>query len=416
MTRRDARLKPAAVRHRLFVWVSRTTDKAGLLVPLMAAFMLGVFTNALSDPSIRNAWDAVLRVYDLQARPIAWASVVATVTVVLLPVGRYLLERWARTDQFAIRLAALYERYIADDLRPYAAGRIAWGTALVLQSCPNLEAGWKPSEVTVIRRPTSFVLAADEVAAFDRWVAEQEPRGVNLRGTKYMLVKDPSSFSDASGLDLAVQECSYAQARFYAHGQAAIPAVRRRRVEQVDGGPIGFPHSLTLHATVATADGFVLLTRRSNKVDYYPGVWSCSIEEQLSTVDFPAGVGPADVMEVWAVRMLREELGLESTHVSADNIRVSGVFLESDVLNCSLAALVTLNVDRASLEAIIRRHPRQDYEYTEWHFLPWARLPSELLHPTFDFHPTAGLRMFLAGVMRFGAREFGVRLDRESGR
>jgi hypothetical protein len=413
-----SRLNPGAFRHRLFAWVTRLAGRARGGVPLMAAFMLGVFTNALSDPGVRNVWDALRRVYEFDDRPIAWVSVAATATIVLLPTGVFLLRRWARTDRFVVRVAALYERRITPELRPFAAGRIAWGSSLVLQSCPNLESGWKPSEVEISRRPTTFAFPSEEEDdGFLAWKDERERAGVDLTGTKYMVVADPSAFLDAPRLRLSVQECTYAQARFYAHHRSAVPEVRQGAVAQVMDRVITFPHSVALHATVATVDDHVLFTRRSAKVDYFPGRWSCSIEEQLSPADFPTGGNSSpDVMGLWAARMLREELGLGGGHVSAENVRVSAVFLEADILSCALAALVTVGIDRATLDAIIRRHPREDYEFVDWHFLHWSQVPRELLRPTLDHHPTSGLRMFLGGVMRFGAREFGVRLDREERR
>jgi hypothetical protein len=198
---------------------------------------------------------------------------------------------------------------------------------------------------------------------------------------------------------------------FYSRVCAAEPLERSVQLSKVLQGKIDFPHSLCLHAVVVTADDWILLTRRSAKVAYHPGAWSCSIEEQLSERDFQ-GVG-MDVVRHWVGRMLNEELGLRSQETESVDSRVLALFLEADKLNLGLAGIVSLQQDRQTLEAILAARPRQDYEFTEWTFVRWEALSEELAQPTLDYHPSAGLRMFLAGITRFGVYDFGVRLARD---
>ena len=62
-----------------------------------------------------------------------------------------------------------------------------------------------------------------------------------------------------------------------------------------------------------------------------------------------------------------------------------------------------LNHNRKKLDAIIDKHPRTDYEFQDWVFIPWSSLPLELMKPSRIYHPSTGLRMFYAGLFRYGA-------------
>jgi hypothetical protein len=93
-------------------------------------------------------------------------------------------------------------------------------------------------------------------------------------------------------------------------------------------------------------------------------------------------------------------------------VRFLAVFLETDILNCSIAALVMLDMSKDRLDAILSTKPRSDYEFHRWEFVKWGRLAHELLHPNRKLHPTSGLRMLLAGIVHFGVRAFDLQLQR----
>ncbi|MFD4204826.1 hypothetical protein ACFWRG_02425 [Micromonospora tulbaghiae] len=162
--------------------------------------------------------------------------------------------------------------------------------------------------------------------------------------------------------------------------------------------------------TVATSDGYILLTHRSHKVAYDPGTWSSSLEEQLSEHDFKGA--DSEVMSRWLQRALVEELGLSNIEASQCEARILAVFLEADRLNTGIAALASLDLTRDELDAIIDSRPREDYEFQDWAFIKWSDLASELGAPTRPYHPSSGLRMLLAGIVHYGVFGFSEKLDR----
>jgi hypothetical protein len=87
-----------------------------------------------------------------------------------------------------------------------------------------------------------------------------------------------------------------------------------------------------------------------------------------------------------------------------------GVFLESAVLNTGVIALVMLGCDSAALTKILRTHPRSDYEFGDFAFLGWDDVAREVVNPSRDYHPTAAIRMLMAGFARFGPLTFVERL------
>ncbi|WP_433045360.1 hypothetical protein [Dactylosporangium sp. CS-033363] len=307
------------------------------------------------------------------------------------------------------RLLALPNR-LYRILRPvFPPGRIAWGSQLVLQYCPK-PGGWRAEEITVKQRPAPYRMSRELAAPFRRWLATDHAREVRT-GTSYQLCADPTAFSDRPELDLTVAANKYAETAYFATNVAKHEDDRRAFVRAlVTRGSVGFAHSFCLHAVVATVDGHVLLTQRSTKVFHYKEAWSVSIEERLGEEDL--NLAPTEVVGHWARRMLREELGLSEAEATAAQARFLAVFLEADILNCALAAVVTLGLTRAELNAIIESRVRHDYEFQDWTFVRWADLARELLDGGRVYHPSAGLRMYLAGVAHFGVYGFGVQLQR----
>ena len=155
-------------------------------------------------------------------------------------------------------------------------------------------------------------------------------------------------------------------------------------------GIIDFPHSLCMHAIIVTKDNWILLTKRSRSVTYFPETWSCSIEEQVAERDFEGTQG--NIAEAWAARMLNEELGLRDAETRFSEIRILAVFYETNIVNIGILALIYLEQDKSVLDAIIAARPRQDYEFTEWKYIKWAALPQELmkLTPTTIHRPVFG--------------------------
>jgi hypothetical protein len=279
----------------------------------------------------------------------------------------------------------------------------------VLQACPDLHTGWSLGEIELRHEAVRHVFEQDLETAYQGYLKEQRTAG-RFRTDKPLLrvVNNPDVFSDRPHLVLRLQENLYSEVQFFRNNISVLAAARHRYIEQADKGVITFPNSLCLQLAVATADGWLLVTERSHKVDAFRGLWSCSIEEQLDLQDVARD--PTYAAEEWCRRALREELGISRDHYASSNVRIFGVFLECDALNINLGGLALLNVERAELDAIIDKHPRTDYEFSRWDFISWSSLADELLAPSRAYHPSSGLRMFFAGVFRFGAVEFGRQL------
>jgi hypothetical protein len=155
-----------------------------------------------------------------------------------------------------------------------------------------------------------------------------------------------------------------------------------------------------MHAAVITSDEKVLLTERAPKVDYYPKIWSVSVEEQLTEADLIPGNRGAVLR--CGRRLLYEELGIEEVDYHTPNLRVLAVFLEAHILNCSLAAIFPLILSSEELANRLKAKPRTDYEFCNWTFLSFSELTKELIRPTRPLHPTSGYRMLLALAWHFG--------------
>jgi len=381
------------------------------IMPLLSAFLLGVVVNSVSDPDSTDLGDVLAGLYDVTRRPVAWFNIAVTALVCLVPPLHYALRAITGTNAQAVRVSRVVRSRVPDALREVSRGRMCWGPDIVLQSCPRIGEGWRPADVTVALDPTSFRFRTPaEQNAFAEWAA-RTPEPLTQRGNKFRLMENPTSFTDEPSLTLRVQEETYAQSLFLNRITARDPGERLRLTREALDGRIDFPNLLCLHATVATRDGWVLLTHRSHKVAYDPATWSCSLEEQLSEDDF-GGTG-ADVAERWVRRALREELGLSEAEAAAAQSRFLAVFLETDKLNTGLAALVTVDLGRRELDAIIGARPRADYEFQDWDFVRWPDLAAELARPSRPYHPSSGLRMLLAGTVREGVFGFSHRLDAE---
>jgi isopentenyldiphosphate isomerase len=157
-----------------------------------------------------------------------------------------------------------------------------------------------------------------------------------------------------------------------------------------------------MHMVVVTSDNRLLLTQRSPKVEYYPGTWSASVEEQLLREDFKNGEQATALN--WGKRLLKEELGLEPDAYHNDNLRILSVFLESDILNISVCGYAELRINSVTFDTIIRGHPRTDYEFTDWTFIELDKtyLFSELFKPRRSYHPTSGYRFLQTLLKNFG--------------
>jgi isopentenyldiphosphate isomerase len=374
---------------------------------------LGLVVNALSDPGIPDLNGLVNRLFNVVSRPLNWLSWVAIGVMLLLSLVRRLLRWYSRRQSYEIKLARLYRNQVHESLRPFQRGHVAWGLSLTLQSSPDLRDGWRVEMVHVRHDITQYALPGNLDKLYRQYIDEEFHVKFSDDKTRFMLTQNPVSFSDLPTLRLSIQQTKWSQLRFYQDRVLSNSATRAKHIEQALDGCIDFPNSLSLLLVIATSDGYILLTQTGHKVHYYPNHWACSIGEHLDMGDLKGAKGPErpeNVVINWVERALWEELGVTREGFDTDNVRIMAVIMESQIVNFSLVGIVTLNHDRSNLDAIIDKHPRTDYEFQEWDFIPWNDIPQELIIPTKDYHPSTGLRMFYAGLFRFGAPGLARRL------
>jgi pyrimidine deaminase RibD-like protein len=300
--------------------------------------------------------------------------------------------------------ASAIQRHKSVVVAPYIG--TGWGDDLSLQDCPTMREGWPMAKIDVrLFADDPFCLPDRHQQAYeDYFRREYDKKRFKHDGVKFMLSRNPTSFSDSPSLTLQLRPTKYSHVQYYRDNVAIIPSERNALLEELVRGTLeaDFPHSFCMHMIVVTSDRKVLLTRRSPKVDYYPGTWSASVEEQLAPTDFEAD--SKNPVLAWGGRLLLEELGLGPDAYHHDNLRILSVFLESDILNTSLCAYAELKIDSATLEKVIRSQSRTDFEFTEWGFLDLQReaLLSELFQPTRQYHATSGIRLMQTFLKNFG--------------
>lgn len=326
---------------------------------------------------------------------LTWLSVLI---LIVIPTINRVLSRLHKRRRYEIIFAELTQRYKAPSIAPFKA--IGWNGNLTLQSCPILHRGWLITEVQIRHSTTRYSIPQEYKQAYQEYLEKYFAEKRFFDDTvKIMLIRNPIAFSDSPTLILETQESLYSQIQFYRENVAVLTSKRdvyiRKAIEELC---IDFPHSLCMHAIIVTQDDKVLLTKRAPKVAYFPGTWSCSVEEQLSLQD----VQEEKPVQKWLERLLKEELGLGTEMYNKDNLRVLSVFLESDILAVSLCAHVVLDLSSKELNVILESLPRTDYEFSEWDFLSYEELLNELFHPNRVYHPTSRYRMLLALIRRFG--------------
>jgi pyrimidine deaminase RibD-like protein len=285
---------------------------------------------------------------------------------------------------------------------------LGWDEALTLLQCPSPREGWS-LEKAIIRlvETKPFEIPKIYKRQYDEYHADlyQEHR---FRDDKesFMLVKNPTAFTDSPSLILDVRPTKYSYLCFYRDYVSTLSARKDPLVEEfVQGRALkaNFSGGFVMQMVVVTRDNKILLLLRSPKVDLAPNTWSVSVEEHISREDFSEG--EEKVALRWAVRLLKEELGLDMDAYYKDSIRILSVFMETDCLYNSLCVYTPLRLDHKSLEVILKGRLKEDYEYVDFAFLDIDKqvLLGELVSPGRTYHPTSGYRMLYAFIKIFGS-------------
>lgn len=368
------------------------------IMALASGFILGRATNEMSVPriTIPGVLQGLFSVSDRATNYFSWLAIILLITI---PIGHRVLRRLHTRRRYDRLFAALVEKHRSRAISPYSG--IAWDEALSLQTCPELNRGWLMSETKLVHNTTRFTLPDKFQQTYKEYFNKYyEEKRFFDNGVKYMVTRNPIAFSDSTTLVLHTQETLYSEVKFYGDYVATIVPERDSLIRETISGHVRFPHSLCMHMIVVTQDDKILLTKRSEKVAFSPGTWSCSVEEQLSPDDFLASEH-SPIMN-WARRFLKEELGFGSEEYDVTNLRVLSVFLESEILNVSLCTHVVLNTHSSELDKILQALPRKDYEFTDWTFVSHEELMGELFQPRRAYHPTSGYRILMGLLRRYG--------------
>ncbi|MCB0200846.1 MAG: hypothetical protein KDI03_12320 [Anaerolineae bacterium] len=355
--------------------------------------------NELSVPDA-NMFDALIGMFGPRVRPANWLSIVSLLVVVAILVLRPLLARHYAKQQYDHVIADLLQNQRSPDIAHFAA--VTVGSCLSLQLCPNMSRGWVMAQVKLQHDTTQFSLPPNLRSVFEIYYRDNfDAKRFFDDQPKLMLTQNPKAFTDSPTLILKTCETRWSHVQFYKDNIATSAAERQSAIRALmQDNIVTFAHSLSLHLIVETSDHKTLITQRTEKGDYYPAIWSCSLEEQASLEDIEVGDGVA--IENWAKRALLEELGLGADTYNPNNIRLMAVFLESDILNISVCGHVRLDIDERVLDSRLQGVLRPDYEFTQWCFLNSSELLSEMRQPKRPYHPTARYRMLMAYIRQKG--------------
>lgn len=370
------------------------------VVSFLGGILMGRLINELSSPDLKTL---LKNMFWLKDRPLNWFTWLILAAIFFLFGLSSVVRRERKKRSYEALLLSITQRLKDPSLVKYNA--IAVEHALTLQKCPELDRGWLLSDADVMHSTLRFQLPDSLKTTFEEYSKEKRFRDDNI---SIMITENPSAFIDSPRLQLRTCESHYNHAQFYRERIAWDSSQREDLIATLLEGKVVFPHNLCMHLLVVTQDEKVLITKRSSKVDYYPNYWSCSIEEQFSRVDVEGG-RRASAVQHWVVRALEEELGLTTMKYSLENVRILSVFLESNILNIGICAIVRLDIDHCELSQIIQALPRKDYEFTEWDYLDYDEMAVELVHPRRRYHPTSRYRMLLGLIHRYGEADFGRR-------
>lgn len=258
------------------------------------------------------------------------------------------------------------------------------------------------SEVEVDHKSIPFELKDDELtdykAYFDAYYIEKR---FHIDKPRMSVQAIPTILSDTPQLILHTVETKFSVARFFGDVIAHDNLKRNFYLNRLfNDNIISFPHSLCMHAVIATSDNHILIVKRPPTLEFYPSAWQCSLSEQFDRIDLEQ---PLKVLHC-GKRMLHEELGLDDNDgYDAENMRVLSVFLEGDLLNISLLAYIKLNLNRDELDHHLRYGLRPDLEFNNWKFVRQDDLETMLFSAddsseVSQYHPVAKYAMYIALV------------------
>lgn len=252
-----------------------------------------------------------------------------------------------------------------------------------------------------------------------KWAAmlDSDPsawNGISLALEKIALSRTP--MREDPVLNLWFRETDYASAR------AAGDFWREKAPEEgwgLDGETLRrvdpfFSNSFGLNCTVETADGKLLITRRSSGARDWTGLWHTSFNEGLSLEDLDpvAGLDPVKAFQ----RGLKEEIGIDPQHVPEFERRLTihTLMLEVSLYQWGLLAHLDLNGTEFTSESILALRDQgaaaDSWEASEVRFVEFDETPTSIVDEisnSAEWIPHGLLNVAQSTIVRFpeSARE-----------
>lgn len=319
------------------------------------------------------------------------------------------LQRRARGRTLDRSLFKAYRRFVdplfLDGLHEFEG--IGWSQGQTVLACPRPEVGWRTREISfrVNRSQYSFdSLQQAGMPAFESRNVEEGykqfrdsvfPTQFRDDAVRLMLVRRPSSFTDALQLRLDLQTTCWSQLQYFWQQIATPENKPALYTAALEADPIPYPTSLALHLLVFSSEGALLLTQvHSAKANDHPKTWACSIGEQLAPEDVASL--DEDCAQKWVVRALHEEMSIEQGEYDAEQIRFLALTFEGDIANLAFVCAVHLRLSKEDVTTRLRTTNRLDNEFNAIDFIGLDSVPRELVSPSREYHPSTGIRMVYA--------------------
>lgn len=308
------------------------------------------------------------------------------------------------------------DQNVAEFLRNHAINNVfAVQDSIEILRAP-LPTGWTPNSF-------QLELASDNEYPLDpkalQLLATYRDKLVGLGWeTKYRIAVIEHTTTRTPALRVVFVPTTYEEGTGFHHGlvdattrgdDLALALRERLACQLVRPGRYSAPGVAVVHAIVITADGYVLLCKRSPHVAYSPLHWSLSFEEQINQKDVAFGNA---ALSAAVIRGFEEELVPDHT-ISLESARILGIFLGYDTLNISFCAYIETSLSLDEIKSNWNRKAKDKWEAVTVVGEPFtldntARLLrssryGERIGKQNRFHPTSKYRLLLAAVCRFGS-------------
>lgn len=336
-------------------------------------------------------------------------TVAALVTVGAYAALQPVIGRRIARDTLDARLLTTFSSYVDPIFQSpeIQLEGLAWGKGQTYLACPTPDDGWRSTEIALtatgpaysfdeLRHGFPTLRERDLEGEYQQFLAGDFSDQFGDDRTRLLLTGRPRSFSDDKQLRLGLRPVKWSQLQFFWQ-RISSTELLPELVRSAFTSPINpFPSSLCLHLVVHTRDGKVLLTKaHPSKKNDYPLTWACSLGEQLDPEDLH---GDRDGALAWARRALFEELSIDPSTVTSQDVKYLALTIEGDICNFAMIALVNINETAETLGQRLKTVTRKDNEFSAVDFIDVEGIPDEMLNPSREYHPSTAIRMAYAHI------------------